>query len=346
MPTKKKRLYQGENLKTVSDPTTPQLRQNRALETSQKSGLRGNALSLRIEMLVDAFLSGRSERTIRAYRQDLFDFRGFTQEQTLLAAVGRLLLSGHGEANALVSAYKSALMARGLSASTINRRLAALRSVVKLARTFGIVRWTLEIDNVKAEPYRDTQGPGRNGVQRMMDVLDGRKDNLVARDRAIIRLLYDLALRRGEVVSLNLSDLDLEAATLCVTGKGRMQKTILSLPQPTKAALSAWVLERGNVPGPLFSHFDRAKKGDGRLSGTSLYRIVRKLGEAVGVKVTPHGLRHTAITEACKMAALKGIDLEEVLDFSRHTDIKVLMVYRDRERDVQGVLANLVAEEI
>ena len=46
------------------------------------------------------------------------------------------------------------------------------------------------------------------------------------------------------------------------------------------------------------------------------------------------------------MAQLKGIDLEEVLDFSRHTDIKVLMVYRDRERDVQGVLANLVADDV
>ena len=59
--------------------------------------------------------------------------------------------------------------------------------------------------------------------------------------------------------------------------------------------------------------------------------------------VRPHGLRHTASTEACKLAQAKGMGLEEVLDFSRHRDVKVLMVYRDRERDVQGQLAALVA---
>src|SRR3989304_2991588 len=57
----------------------------------------------------------------------------------------------------------------------------------------------------------------------------------------------------------------------------------------------------------------------------------------------PTGLRHTAITEACKLAQAKGMGLEEGLDFSRHRDVKVLMVYRDRERNVQGQLATLVA---
>ena len=180
----------------------------------------------------------------------------------------------------------------------------------------------------------------------MIEAVANRQDTKAARDHAILRLLYDLALRRGEVVSLDLCDLDLASGTLAIQGKGRTQKTTLRLPKPTKAALSTWASVRGKKPGALFLNFDRAKKGEGRLSGTSLYRIVQKLGKAVGVKVTPHGLRHTAITEACKMAALKGIDLEEVLDFSRHTDIKVLMVYRDRERDVAGTLANLVAKEV
>lgn len=59
----------------------------------------------------------------------------------------------------------------------------------------------------------------------------------------------------------------------------------------------------------------------------------------------PHGLRHTAITEACKAAQANGIGLEEVLDFSRDSrkSIAILMVYRDRERNVQGQLASLVA---
>ena len=91
-----------------------------------------------------------------------------------------------------------------------------------------------------------------------------------------------------------------------------------------------WLAARGTEAGPLFTNFDRAGKGR-RLTGVSLYRIVRGLGEQHGVKVRPHGLRHTAITEACKAAQANGFGLEEVLDFSRHSrkSIAVLMIYRD-----------------
>ncbi len=132
---------------------------------------------------------------------------------------------------------------------------------------------------------------------------------------------------------------------MLVLGKGRRQKDRLALPAPTQRALQDWLQVRGGHPGPIFPNFDRARKGDGRLSGVSLYRMVRALGEQIGAVVRPHGLRHTAITEACKAAQQHGIALEEVLDFSRHTDVKVLMVYRDRERNVQRTLAELVAAQ-
>ncbi|MBI4578583.1 MAG: preprotein translocase subunit SecY [Planctomycetes bacterium] len=144
-------------------------------------------------------------------------------------------------------------------------------------------------------------------------------------------------------VALDLVHVDLTAGRVAVLGKGRRQPDVLALPEPTQAALHAWLTVRGWHPGPVFTNFDRARKGSGRLTGTSLYRIVRTLGAQVGFTVRPHGLRHTAITEACKAAQAHGIALEEVLDFSRHTDVKVLMIYRDRERNVQGTLAALVA---
>lgn len=73
--------------------------------------------------------------------------------------------------------------------------------------------------------------------------------------------------------------------------------------------------------------------------------MLRDLGRDAGLKVRPHGLRHTAITEACKAAQANGIGLEEVLDSSRHSrkSIAILMVYRDRERNVQGQLTSLVS---
>ncbi len=121
--------------------------------------------------LLAAFLAGRKEETIKAYRADLEDFRDFVQMDTLDQAAGLLMARGLGEANALALAYRTHLMERELAAITINRRLTALRSMIKLARTLGLIPWTLEIQELKTEGYRDTRGPGRNGFRALLEVL-------------------------------------------------------------------------------------------------------------------------------------------------------------------------------
>ena len=209
-----------------------------------------------------------------------------------------------------------------------------MRSLVKLARTLGMVTFGLEIQNVRAQAYRDTRGPGLAGIRMLMRELIERNDRKGIRDLAILRLLYDLGLRRGEIVSLDVEDVDLEQERLWVVGKGRTQKEALSLPEPTRRALAAW---------PLFMNVDRAGKGPGRLTGSGLYKLIRRLGADVGITTRPHGIRHTAVTEAVKTAQAHGMGLEEVLSFSRHRNVTTLMVYRDRERDVQGQLAEMVA---
>ena len=52
----------------------------------------------------------------------------------------------------------------------------------------------------------------------------------------------------------------------------------------TRDALATWIAQRGPRPGPLFTNFDRARKGDGRLTAGHVYKIVRGLGERVGVR--------------------------------------------------------------
>ena len=99
--------------------------------------------------LLAAFLSGRSDCTRRAYSQDLDDFRRFLGADIVSEAAHLLLSRGHGNANALALAWRANLQERRLQAATINRRLAALRSLVQLARTLGIVPWTPEVRNLK-----------------------------------------------------------------------------------------------------------------------------------------------------------------------------------------------------
>src|SRR5207244_1996027 len=151
---------------------------------------------------------------------------------------------------------------------------------------------------LRAEPYRDTRGPGADGFRRLLEQLARRSDTKAVRDRVLLRLLFDLGLRRSEVVLLDLADWDREKGTLAVLGKGRTAKVQLTLPFPTRTTLEAWLAVRGDEPGPLFGSLDRARKGTGRLTGAGLYALVRHLGKQAGLKVWPHGLRHSAITEA------------------------------------------------
>jgi integrase/recombinase XerC len=295
----------------------------------------------RVAALVQSFLSGKSQRTIDAYRLDLEDFKGFVKAESIDMAARQLFAGTHGDANGVAIAYRSNLIERGFQAATVNRRLASLRSLVRLAQTLGVVPWSLQVPNMKSQAYRDTRGPGRSAFQAMLDAVSGSKPKAI-RDRAILRLLHDLALRASELIGLDTSDVDLAAGTIAILGKGDTEKMILSLPDPTKAALASWLEVRGGADGPVFINFDHAGRRE-RLTRGGLYSIVVKIGRKVGVKTRPHGIRHLSITEACKIAQANGIGLEEVLDHSRHASVSTLMIYRDRERNAQGVIADLVS---
>lgn len=292
--------------------------------------------------LVENFLAGRSPRTLEAYGQDLQDFAKWAGAKSSDDAVSAFLARGKGEANAEAHAYRAELLARGLSPSTVNRRLAALRSLVKLARLFNLVDFTLDVEGVKSKPYRDTRGPGKNGVRLVLDELERRKGPKTTRDMALVHLLFDLGLRRGETVALDLGDVDLKAGILSILGKGRKERETLTLPGPTVAALEAWITARGSQDGPLFGNFDRAGKGQ-RLTGRSLARILDKIGDAVGLKVRPHGLRHAAITEA--LDKTNG-NVRAVQRFSRHRDSRTLQFYDDNRQDLGGEVARLVAGSV
>jgi integrase/recombinase XerC len=294
--------------------------------------------------LVGAFLAARKPTTVRAYAGDLLDFARFLEQPTPGEAVEVLLGLPHGQANAVALGYKADLMARGLAPATVGRRLAALRSLVKLARTLGRVAWTLEVEAPASEKYRDVAGPGREGWRALLQALEAGPDTpKTRRDRALVRLLHDRGLRRGEAVALDLADVEPggDEPAVTITGKGRSERQRLTINRPTAEALAAWIAVRGAWPGPLFVALDPGA-GRGRLTGEAVRRIVRALGRRAGLArpVRPHGLRHAAITTALDL----GRDLRDVAAFSRHRDIRVLMVYDDRRRDVGGEIARQLGE--
>lgn len=288
--------------------------------------------------LIDVFLSGKSPHTIDAYRRDLRCFAAFLGARDVGEAAEAFLALSAGEANAFALTFRNHLRTDGLAPATVNRRLAALRSMVKLARMLGRVPWELEVPNVEHRGYRDTRGPGVDGYRALLGATSEADTEKGARDHAILRLLFDLGLRRSEVCQLDIEDLELDGARLWVRGKKRTEKEGRTLPAPTMAALEAWLSHRGREDGPLFHTLSRAHQG--RLTPRGLFGVVRAWGRAAGVRVTPHGLRHAAITHALDIT---NGDVRAVQRFSRHRDLRTLQVYDDNRQDLGGQVAALVA---
>jgi integrase/recombinase XerC len=159
------------------------------------------------------FLENASETTRVAYAHDLDDYARYADAPTAHEAIAALLASGHGLANARALAYRNALRKRRLAAATINRRLAALRSCVRLARLIGMIAWTIDVPGL-FEAYRDTKGPGVDGVAKVLARGAHARRGAGSAD-------VDLGLRRVKIHRLDLADVDLATDVPCAAAARR-----------------------------------------------------------------------------------------------------------------------------
>jgi integrase/recombinase XerC len=305
--------------------------------------------------LIAAFLAGRKPTTLKAYEGDLRDFATWAGKLSPGEACDWLFSLPPGEANHAALEYRANLVEQGLSSATVARRLGTLRSMSKCARMIGIASWVLEVESPSVTSYRDTTGPGDDGIRRMLSIARAETRSGLARslrDLALVRVLHDLGLRRAEAAGLDLVNVeraeDGSPAALWIHGKGRDGRERITLPRPTAAALADWLNARGSDPGALFFRLDLGSgparaQGTARLSGETIRRIVRDLGVKAELSkpTRPHSLRHQAITRALD---LTGGDVRAVARFSRHRNIQILTRYDDNRKDLAGEVAALVAE--
>jgi len=297
-----------------------------------------------VAAVLAAWRAGKSLRTLQAYADDLADFARYCA----LApedAVARLFAADRGFAHQIALGYLEHGRARGLAAATIARRLAALRSLTYAARLIGAIVWTLELPSPQVVGYRDTRGPGRAGFLRLVAVADQQAEPKRSRDLAILWLCYGRALRRTEVCSLRVpNDLDLAGERIQVLGKHRTQREWLTIPPATCRALTAWIVLRGEAPGPVFMRLDRAASAAGAwqpLTGEAVYQLLAVLAARAGLsRVRPHGLRHAAITEVLDVT--RG-DFRSAQRFGRLAKADTLRHYDDNREDLGGGAARLIA---
>jgi site-specific recombinase XerD len=179
---------------------------------------------------------------------------------------------------------------RGLAATTVNRRLAALHEFFEyLAEENQEEEWPNPV-NRKRHRVKPGQRLPRDVSEPEIERLFGQIRH--ARDRAMFRLMLDVGLRVEEVARLEIGDVTMENGSslgrLRVRGKGDKERFVWLMPETWKI-VQAWLMERPKVK-------DKAMFITRREKGFSVRGIQERLTHycrLAKVKVSPHQLRHT-----------------------------------------------------
>lgn len=292
----------------------------------------------------------RSESTKRAYLGDLKQFfgaAGITDGGEVNgAAVASLCGLSTGTLALLLNEYKAGLIGAGLSEATINRRLSAVRSLLRMCRRLGADCPDPAglVSSEKQQSYRDTRGPQVSDVIRLLNA-PNRSTLIGKRDYALLVLLAENALRRAEVCSLSVADFDSRERRLFIVGKGKgTQRQPITLSMTACAALLDYLAARRDPAAdmPLFVNAARRETADnGRLTPDGLYHVLQGYGQAVlGHELSPHKIRHSAITAL--LDTTEG-NVRIAQRLSRHADVRTLQRYDDNREDLQGKATDLLS---
>jgi integrase/recombinase XerC len=232
---------------------------------------------------------------------------------------------------------------RRRSPATMGRKLASVRcffrwlireGVVQNDPTAGLPMPKLEkrlprplsVDDCEqliTNDRRESRQPAPAGGDR-----ERRAAWMKLRDRALVELLYGTGIRIGELVALDVRDLELRAQEVRVIGKGNKER-IVPIPEQARLALGAW-LEIRRHPGvmsePLFiSLRPRREGGPRRLAAREARRILgeRAVRADLDQHVHPHRLRHSYATHLLDM----GADLREIQELLGHTSLSTTQKY-------------------
>jgi site-specific recombinase XerD len=277
-----------------------------------------------------------SDRTRRAYASDFRIFVAWCGEH------GKEALPATIET---VAAYLAAGADGGLSVSTITRRAAAIayahrKSGLDSPTASEAVKAVLRGIRRGLGAAIDRKSPATAAVvasmlRRIPESLTGQ------RDRALLSIGFAAALRRSELVALDVSDLERtpEGVIVHIRQSKTDQEAVghsVAIPRGSKLkapeALDRWLASAGIVEGPLFR---RMRKGDrvtaDRLTDQSVALIVKRYAAAAGLdpdQFAGHSLRAGFVTSALE----HGADLLRVMDVTRHKEVKTLQAYDRRAK--------------
>ncbi len=258
----------------------------------------------------------RSPLTAAAYARDLKEFSDFLKRE---ASDPSLLAVTPSRVRQYIAHMFDT---QGYDSRTVCRKLSSIRALYRFLKITGV----LDSDPAFAIPGPSIakRKPAPLKVDEVMSLLRtslaGRTDTARLRDRAILELFYASGIRRAELASVRLADVDLAERTIRVTGKGNKERTVL-INRTAAAAIEAYLRVRPRSADPtLFL----GRTGAG-LTPKHVWRLFRNIYRVSGLQkhASPHTLRHSFATHLVE----NGVDLETVRELLGHESLATTGVY-------------------
>ncbi|WP_215225895.1 tyrosine-type recombinase/integrase [Echinicola shivajiensis] len=260
-----------------------------------------------------------SSHTVLAYQKDLEQFKDFLQ---LSFGMEKLEEAQHAE----IRAWIVDLVEQALSATTVNRKIATLRSYYKFLLRSGVLTKdpTYKIKALKT-PKRLPEFVQENTMEKVLNEISYEEGFEGQRDKAVMEFLYLTGVRLSELLSIKWQDIDIQGQTVKVLGKRKKQRII-----PLTNELVRNIISYKKVFKETFSNVNESDyfiviNTRKQAYPMKIYRIVRKYLDlfAQTSKRSPHLLRHTFATHLLN----KGADLNAVKDLLGHANLAATQVY-------------------
>jgi integrase/recombinase XerC len=260
-----------------------------------------------------------SAHTVKSYREDLTQALDFFRTRLAQPRPEVTQLSSR-----LLRAHTAWLHEQGYAKATIARRVAAVRSWCRFLCRQGHLAAN-PADGLRG-PRQDKKLPHFLSEDALTVLLAAPPQNSSAglRDRAILETLYSAGLRVSELAGLDLGDLDLDAGTVNVRGKGKRERLAI-LGDPATLAIKAWLAVRDKTGKASKQTAVFLNKSGGRLTSRSVARLLDKYRALAGLdpRTSPHSLRHSFATHLLD----RGADIRSVQELLGHRNLTTTQIY-------------------
>ena len=253
---------------------------------------------------------GLSQNTILAYQSDLIAFFDFleTQEEVSLNEIKRRDFSS----------YTKFLARKELNPSSIVRKIASIKGF------FKFLCFRRDIEKNPAIALSTPKLPKRlPKVLTISEIETILKSNLTILEAAIIELLYSAGIRVSELTRLEIKNIDLKTRMIKVFGKGSKERYV-PINKKCVEILEKYLKQRkiAELKYGDTNTFFIDEKGT-KVTRQKVYKIIRKQGELINKKISPHTIRHSFATHLLE----RGADLRVVQELLGHSSIVTTQLY-------------------